>query len=153
MRIERITPQFVELAPSSLEPGVLYISRKYQLALHLCCCGCGEKVVTPLSSAEWRLQLVKEVATLSPSIGNWSMPCRSHYWIRGNRVVWSGPLSQRGINAVYQNDHKAIEAMHRERATQARGASTGFARDVRPAPGGRMIPQWMLKLAHWLFGK
>ena len=28
--------------------------------------------------------------SLNPSIGNWSYPCRSHYWIKGNRVVWDG---------------------------------------------------------------
>lgn len=153
MRIERIAPQLVELAPSSLEPGVLYISRKYQLALHLCCCGCGEKVVTPLSPAEWRLRLVKGAATLSPSIGNWSMACRSHYWIRDNRVVWSGPLSQRAINAVHRRDHGAIDAMHRARATQARGTSTGPVRDVGPVSVGWLIPQWLLKFVRWLLGK
>jgi hypothetical protein len=73
----------------------LYISPKYRSAIHLCCCGCGEKVVTPLSAAEWRLTLSDDRATLHPSMGNWSMTCRSHYWIRGNKVIWgSRPARQ-----------------------------------------------------------
>jgi hypothetical protein len=27
--------------------------------------------------------------TLDPSIGNWSFPCRSHSWLRGDRIVWA----------------------------------------------------------------
>ena len=27
---------------------------------------------------------------LSPSIGSWSLDCQSHYYIRGNQVIWLG---------------------------------------------------------------
>jgi Family of unknown function (DUF6527) len=27
--------------------------------------------------------------SLDPSIGNWGFQCRSHYWIKNNRVVWA----------------------------------------------------------------
>lgn len=113
MRIDHLTPEIVKLAPKALQSGVLYISPKYKTALHLCCCGCGEKVVTPLSSAEWRVQLVDGKATLHPSIGNWSMACKSHYWIRGNRVQWAGHITPRQIKAVHQRDTADLESMHR----------------------------------------
>ncbi|MDK2661631.1 DUF6527 family protein [Cupriavidus consociatus] len=113
MRIDRITPEVVELAPRVLQPGRLYISPKYGAAVHLCCCGCGEKVVTPLSPAEWQINLTHGRATLRPSIGNWSMACQSHYWIRGNRVIWGGQLSKRQIKAVFERDQRDLRAMHR----------------------------------------
>ncbi|AZU57582.1 DUF6527 family protein [Ralstonia sp. 22086] len=114
MRINRITPEVVELAPRVLQPGRLYISPKYRAAVHLCCCGCGEKVVTPLSPAEWRIELAQGRATLYPSIGNGSMTCRSHYWIRDNRVIWTAQLSKSRVKAVFTRDQRDLESMYRD---------------------------------------
>lgn len=111
MRVDAVTPQQVELAPKPLIPGVLYISDKYQVAVHLCCCGCGEKVVTPLSPAEWQLQLRGGLATLQPSIGN-ATPCRSHYWIRQNRVVWAPRMTSKQIKHVQKLDRADLETMY-----------------------------------------
>jgi hypothetical protein len=47
-RIKHLEPAFVELMPSELEPGKLYVSTTYSLTAHLCASGCGEKVVLPL---------------------------------------------------------------------------------------------------------
>jgi hypothetical protein len=113
MRIDRVTPELVELAPPVLQAGRLYISEKYRAAVHLCCCGCGEKVITPLSPAEWQVELREGRASLRPSIGNWSMACRSHYWIRDNKVVWSGQKSKRQMRAVFERDQRDLHAMHR----------------------------------------
>jgi hypothetical protein len=52
-RVTRILPAFVEHFPSVMEPGVLYVSISYRTCGHLCCCGCGHEVVTPLSPAQW----------------------------------------------------------------------------------------------------
>lgn len=109
-RIAALRPEFVEFIPAEPQSGVLYISRKYQTATHLCCCGCGSKVVTPLNPSGWRLSVAGEAVTLYPSIGSWSLPCKSHYWITGNRIQWAGPMSQRQIEAVRQSDQRAIEA-------------------------------------------
>lgn len=114
LRIDEVTPQQVELAPKPLVPGVLYVSEKYRLAIHLCCCGCGEKVVTPLSPAEWKLQLYGGMATLQPSIGN-ATPCRSHYWIRDNRVVWARRMTREQIAYVQERDRDSLETMHASR--------------------------------------
>lgn len=78
--------QFVDLMPSQKEPGILYISMEYTVAVHLCVCGCGNSVTTPLSPNGWELTFNGESVSLSPSIGNWSLPCQSHYWIVKNEV-------------------------------------------------------------------
>ncbi len=72
--------EFVEFIPCELEEGVLYISIPYTTAVHNCCCGCGNRVVTPLTPADWKLSYDGEAVWLSPSIGNWNFPCQSHYW-------------------------------------------------------------------------
>lgn len=104
MRLSLIRPQFVEFIPRELEEGVLYISETYRTVSHKCACGCGEKVVTPLSPADWKLRKEGDLVTLHPSIGNWNYPCHSHYWIRRNRVQWAPPLTSREIARVQQRD-------------------------------------------------
>lgn len=91
MRLTELRPEFVELVPEKLEPGVLYVSMKYEVAVHLCACGwCGVKTVTPFGSwkESWALTVEDGRVTLSPSIGNFQMPCASHYCIVANRVHW-----------------------------------------------------------------
>ncbi|MFA6132799.1 MAG: DUF6527 family protein [Phycisphaerae bacterium] len=75
--------------PKELEPGVLYVSEEFGAVAHLCPCGCGSKVRTPLGPTEWSLEETSSGPSLHPSVGNWQLPCRSHYWIRKGRVVWS----------------------------------------------------------------
>jgi len=103
-RIEGITPRYVEFIPAALESGVLYISRKYKTATHLCCCGCGNKVVTPLKPGGWQLTDKAGEITLYPSIGSWNLPCQSHYWIRTNRVVLAPKWSKTQIEASRVSD-------------------------------------------------
>jgi hypothetical protein len=108
-RVDSIKPQFVEFIPGNLEDGVLYISKKYATATHLCCCGCGSRVVTPLKAGGWKLTSAGEAVSLYPSIGNWSFPCKSHYWIRTNRIVWARTMSDTEITAVRRSDQLARE--------------------------------------------
>ncbi len=70
-----LTPEFVDFIPEVLEDGKLYISQTYATAVHKCCCGCGHKVVTPLSPTGWRLAVERGFVSLYPSIGNWGYPC------------------------------------------------------------------------------
>jgi hypothetical protein len=100
-RVNELRPEFVEFAPKPLEEGVLYISCQNLVMLHLCCCGCGNKVVTPLSPTGWELRFNGDRVTLFPSIGNWKLPCQSHYWIRGNKVRWAPKLSEWEISEHY----------------------------------------------------
>ena len=116
---EELTPQFVEYIPERLEVGRLYISERYHIAVHLCCCGCGEEVVTPLSRADWQLHKAGDKVSLHPSIGNWNFACKSHYWIRGNRVMWAGALNSKRIKLVQEKDRRDkalyIEAVNAEK--------------------------------------
>src|SRR6266481_1867998 len=43
-----LSHEFVEFIPDDLRQGTIYVSIRFATATHLCCCGCGEKVVTPL---------------------------------------------------------------------------------------------------------
>jgi hypothetical protein len=88
-RQETIAHEFVEFIPDDLADGILYISITYATATHLCCCGCGFRVVTPLNPAKWKLIFEGIVVSLNPSIGNWSSSCQSHYWVERNKVIWS----------------------------------------------------------------
>jgi len=83
-----IKPIYTALIPGELDDGILYISKEYQCAIHLCCCGCGREVVTPLDQKGWKLTEKDGMVTLSPSIGSFNLPCRSHYFIRNDDVVW-----------------------------------------------------------------
>jgi Family of unknown function (DUF6527) len=114
-RVSRLQPNFVECIPERLGPGVLYISRRYSTAAHLCCCGCGLEVVTPLNRAKWRITERRGTVSLTPSIGNWSFPCKSHYWINGNRVRWAGVLSAEMIAAVRVRDRFDASDLGRSR--------------------------------------
>lgn len=78
----------VQYMPTELEPGVLYVAQEFGAAAHLCACGCGMKVRTPLGPTEWSLKECKNGPTLYPSIGNWQQPCQSHYWIENGVVIW-----------------------------------------------------------------
>ena len=90
--------KFVEFIPDKLENGILYVSMAYATVLHKCCCGCGNEVVTPLSPSGWQLTFDGKTISLYPSIGNWSLPCRSHYWIRKNEVKWAESWSDEMIS-------------------------------------------------------
>jgi len=85
--------------PIQLEANVLYVSEEFEVAGHLCPCGCGSKIITPLGINEWSLSVVEEKPTLKPSIGNWQLPCQSHYWIRKGEILWSNKWSDEEIEA------------------------------------------------------
>lgn len=87
-RIEEFEIKSVERIPHVLVEGVLYVCLECQVAVHLCACGCGEKIVTPLGKDGWHLWLRDGIATLNPSIGNFNIPCKSHYFITNNKVRW-----------------------------------------------------------------
>jgi hypothetical protein len=89
--------RFVHYIPEQLEPGVIYISMDYATAAHSCCCGCGEQVITPFTPTDWKLIFDGETISLSPSIGNWNFPCRSHYIIRQSRVLGAESWEEKQI--------------------------------------------------------
>jgi len=105
----RFSHQIVEFVPERLEEGVLYISHRYKTAIHKCACGCGEEIVTPLNPADWSIWIEDGNATLEPSIGNWSLDCQSHYYIREGNVVWASRMSRQQIEFGRSFDRKERE--------------------------------------------
>jgi hypothetical protein len=93
----RFKLQRVHYMPKELKPGVLYVSEEFDAAAHLCACGCGSKVRTPLGPTEWRVEERPGGPSLYPSVGNWQLACRSHYWIKGGRVVWAETWSSQQV--------------------------------------------------------
>ena len=92
MRTTQLEHTFVAEIPMRLQPGHCYVSFQYTTVAHLCPCGCGHEVFTPLSPTDWALTFNGETVSLHPSISNRLCPNRSHYWIRQNRVQWARPL-------------------------------------------------------------
>lgn len=103
---------FVEHIPEHLEAGVLYVSIEFDTAVHTCACGCGNEVVTPLSPAEWSFTYDGRAVSLSPSIGNWGFPCRSHYWIRRGKIEWASRWSDEKIKLVREKDRIDQERLY-----------------------------------------
>lgn len=96
--------QYVHYMPKQLEAGVLYVSEEFSTAAHLCVCGCGAKVRTPLTPTEWTLTVSDLGPSLKPSIGNWQLPCKSHYWIADGEVLWSSQWSGAQIAEGRKNE-------------------------------------------------
>lgn len=113
MRHHTLEHRFVRNVPRELEPGVLYISMEYATAVHSCCCGCGDRVVTPFTPTDWRMTFDGESISLHPSVGNWNQKCRSHYVIQRNRVLEAGPWSNAQVEAERRRDKKAKAAHYR----------------------------------------
>lgn len=45
--------RLVDAAPVTMEHGVIYVSQRYHTAAHLCACGRGLEIVTPLGPDNW----------------------------------------------------------------------------------------------------
>ena len=89
MKLRQVTPEFVDKIPRELDPGKLYVCCRYRAIKHLCACGCGAEINTPLHPTGWTLTCDGVSVSLSPSIGNWSEKCQSHYWIINNKIQWA----------------------------------------------------------------
>lgn len=105
----RFKLQHVEVMPQDLQPGILYVSLEFETAHHICACGCGQKVRTPLSPAEWQVEEAPQGVTLRPSIGSWQLPCRSHYLIQKGQVVWAEQWSDSQIATGRTRDHQKLQ--------------------------------------------
>lgn len=92
MRIHELKPKYFTSFPKKKEPGILYISYEFELAVHLCACGCGVETVTPFNDPDgWTLKVVDGKVTLRPSIGNWAgekPTYHAHYYITENKIEW-----------------------------------------------------------------
>lgn len=101
--------KFVEFIPEQLEDGILYISLTYYTAIHKCVCGCNNEVVTPFSPTDWKMTFDGETISLSPSIGNWNFNCKSHYFIRKNKIEFVRIWTNDEIKDGQRKDEKKKE--------------------------------------------
>ncbi len=108
----RIKLHRVHFMPKELKPGVLYVSEEFGTAAHLCACGCGAKIRTPLGPTEWSLEETDRGPTLRPSVGNWQQVCQSHYWIYQGKIKWAEKCSPEQIAAGRRNEEKRRRAYY-----------------------------------------
>lgn len=141
MTIEKITHRFVDAIPENLDEGVLYVAMEYATAIHKCACGCGREVVTPFSPTDWKMGYDGVSISLSPSIGNWSFPCRSHYWIKHSKIRWAGDMDDEIIAAGRHHDRRAkdryFNAPEPAPSPTVEGTPKGFWHNVRRWFGGK----------------
>lgn len=147
MRRTSFDHEFVEFIPSELKEGVLYVSVHYATAVHKCACGCGNKVVTPISPADWQLLFDGDSISLMPSIGNWEFPCRSHYWIKADKIRWAKAWTPEEVASG-----RTREAHDYERYFASRRAvsnSTGQT-DTDTKTERRPRKRLLARVLHWL---
>ena len=106
MKAMTLNSVFTTSIPATPETETLYVSLEYRTAVHLCACGCGAKVVTPLGPNDWVLSFDGTVS-LRPSIGSGQQPCRSHYYIRHDHIDWLPRISARATEAAIARDRTA----------------------------------------------
>jgi uncharacterized protein DUF6527 len=110
MKLSTLTLHHVEYMPKQLEPGILYVSKQFSTAAHLCACGCGEKIRTPLGPTEWSVKETAGGPSVWPSIGNWQKACQSHYVIQNGRIVWYDQWSAAQVAAGRRGEQERRKA-------------------------------------------
>ncbi|MHB8165996.1 MAG: DUF6527 family protein [Sulfuricella sp.] len=98
------------------------------------------QVVTPFSPTDWQMTFDGEAISLSPSIGNWNFPCRSHYLIKKDQVVVAESWGSKQ-NEVGRSQDRAKKAKHYRGQSENPG---NF-----PSDEGKGV---LGKLRNWLFG-
>lgn len=141
---KRLKHRFVKHIPERLEAGILYVSMEYATSTHSCCCGCGEEVVAPFTPTDWKMTFDGETISLRPSIGNWTLKCRSHYVIDRGKVIEAAPWSDEQVEAERR----------RNRAAKARF----YCQPPQAAPSGppalpKAPPNFLRRIWGWVSGK
>ena len=137
MATKQLKIKFCEFIPTEIKEGTLYISMEFATASHKCACGCGQEVVTPFTPTDWKLTYDGESVSLSPSIGNWSYQCRSHYFIKNSKIVWAGNMSQKAIDAGRFHDQLNKNRFYKQQDTSME--ETPNKDDRQDKPEGKPI--------------
>ena len=112
--MKKFEHNFVKIIPDNIEPDILYISTEYKTVMHMCPCDCGSEITIPLSPHDWKLTFDGDSVSLYPSVGNWSLPCQSHYWITNSTVKWASTWSREQINLTRKESKKEKEVYYRK---------------------------------------
>jgi len=121
MKARHFRHEFVRTIPDALDGDTLYVSIEYSTAVHLCACGCGREVVTPLSPTDWSLTFDGVAVSLDPSVGNWSFPCRSHYWISRGSIRWAAEWTEDRIEVGREWDRIRKDAYYEPAISEKTG--------------------------------
>lgn len=135
---------FVDVLPDKLDERVLYVCVQYSTSAHNCFCGCGREVITPIHPTKWKLTFDGVTVSLSPSIGSWSLACKSHYWLQDGRVAWAERWSDDEIQAGRARDLAAQAAYFGQADIPPPAADCG----TKPKPSS-----FWREAANWLQGK
>lgn len=130
----RFKQEMVDSIPEVLSAHTLYVTADQDVAAHLCACGCGREVITPLSPTDWSVSFGRGGATVLPSIGNWAFPCRSHYFIRNGTVDWELGMSDKAIEQGRRRDKARKQKYYEQQAAVPSAASA-------PPPKATPTPQ------------
>ncbi|MFA6234122.1 MAG: DUF6527 family protein [Bacteroidota bacterium] len=117
--------------PEEMVSGVLYVSEEFGIAIHMCPCGCGEKIKTPLGPVDWSFEETQDGPSLDPSIGNWQQPCQSHYWITHGEVVWAKQWTSKQIVAGRFDEEERRIAFYRVSKREPTNSVKKFIRWIR----------------------
>ena len=140
----RFEHRFVENIPDKLEQQVLYIALDCGAVVHLCACGCGNESVTPLGRTDWSITYDGETISLTPSVGNWSFACRSHYFVTKDIIRWAPKWSTKQIGEGRQYDRALKNGVVRPDKNVA-------SESAAPQPA-HAIESWMSRLRSWWAG-
>jgi hypothetical protein len=149
MRHRRLTHEFVKHIPDDVRPGILYVSMEYGMVAHSCCCGCGEEVTTPLTPTDWKLTYDGQAISLNPSVGNWNLPCRSHYVITSGEVIAAGDWSEEQVVAERKRD-RAAKARHYGTGTASNFDQVDKLPDAESEPPSKPKVKWLSRLRSWI---
>ena len=141
-RESKLIHSFVEYIPDDLDDGVVYVSLSFATAVHKCCCGCGNQVVTPFAPTDWSITFDGESVSFYPSIGNWGFACRSHYWIKSGKVKWAGPMTAEEINVGRLADRLAKQRYYGPK-------SSAVAPPANPTPDPALSPEQTTREHLW----
>jgi hypothetical protein len=134
--------------PDELEPGYLYVSIRFRTAQHLCACGCGSRIVTPLKPAKHALTYDGETVSLWPSVGNWQKPCKSHYVISKSRVEWYPEWSDQQIARGRAHDQAELRRYYKAQSDPIQPPDRE-PESARPAPRTRITAWLKARLRSW----
>lgn len=80
-------PEYVEHVPpvGDMVDNVIYVSERFQIAIHKCLCGCGDETVMPFRNGGWNLIKHEDgKISFTPSVSNYQSDCKSHYIMTKN---------------------------------------------------------------------
>ena len=104
-------------------------------------------MITPLSPKDWKFTYDGASVSVHPSIGNWSLPCRSHYIIKSGGIRWADDWSDEQISTGRQRDLIAKRGAGNQPASSAPPAQA-----LAKKPAAEVRPGFWSALWNKLFG-